>query len=118
MWLLDEFFLYVFIYRSCFGYSHIYVFLTKFMFFSYLLFHKQNSSLMNPACSQSEMALNIAHMWEKLEPDDRAAYSKMAALEQSDDSNDLSADLLAIDLRPLHKEQNGLSITIKIDLIC
>ncbi|KAL4225516.1 hypothetical protein ACF0H5_016204 [Mactra antiquata] len=75
-------------------------------FDGYLLFHKHNSSLVDPGSNQTDKHFTTANMWEKLEPDYKASYAKMAALEQSEDSNDLSDDLLGIDLRPLHKEQH------------
>ncbi|XP_045175134.2 uncharacterized protein LOC123536222 isoform X2 [Mercenaria mercenaria] len=76
-------------------------------FDGYLLFHKYNAALMDPGCSSSKKALTIADMWEKLEPEDRTRYARIASLDQSDDSNDLSADLLGIDLKPLHKEHTA-----------
>lgn len=66
---------------------------------------------MDPDYSQSENVLNTADMWDKLEAEDQTLYARMASLDQ--DSNDLSADLLNIDLKPLHKESQGLYLQKK-----
>ena len=67
---------------------------------------------MDPGCSSSDKAVTIAEMWENLEPEDRARYARIASLDPSDDSFDLSADLLGIDLKPLNKEHSGLKFTL------
>ena len=72
------------------------------------MFYDQNAGEIKSENSFEDKAVTVARMWKSLAADDRAAYTKIASLDNSNDSIHLSDDLRSLDLKPLSKmEQEG-----------
>ena len=86
--------------------------------FRFLLFYNQNAGEIELENNFEDKEVTVAKMWKNLAADEKAAYSKIASLENSNDSIHLSDDLRGLDLKPLSRTGQEGWLTLWVIVPC
>ena len=83
--------------------------MTCLICYRFLLFYNQNAHEIEKSYLSESKAVTMARMWKSLTAEDRAAYGRIAALENTNNSNYLSEDLSGLELKPLSKPAHSFN---------